>query len=190
MTSRSTDPREAAPPQEDVALSQTVAILTASPGPLLLLDGQLNLLALSASFRTAFGLDLSDVVGRSFFSLGDGEWNLPRLRNLLEATAAAEVSIEAYEMVLERAGREPRHLIIQARRLDYLDLEQVRVLVAVADVTETRADARLKDEALAQNRILLREVQHRVANSLQIIAAVLLQNARTTVSDETRRHLR
>jgi len=153
----------AAPPStksEDAALSLTVAVVTSSPGPLLLLDGHLTLLAASASFSADFDLDPGAAAGSNFFDLGKGEW------------------------------RGPRHLVIQARRLDYLDLEHVRILVAVSDVTEARADARLKDETLVQNEILLKEVRHRVANSLQIIASVLLQNARKTQSEETRGHLK
>jgi two-component sensor histidine kinase len=59
----------------------------------------------------------------------------------------------------------------------------------VSDVTDARADEKLKDHALRENLVLLQEVRHRVANSLQIIASVLLQNARRTGSDETRGHL-
>jgi two-component sensor histidine kinase len=57
-------------------------------------------------------------------------------------------------------------------------------------VTDARADEKVKDDVLRQNLILLQEVRHRVANSLQIIASVLLQNARRTPSDETRGHLK
>jgi len=46
------------------------------------------------------------------------------------------------------------------------------------------------EDALRHSSVLLHEVRHRVANSLQIIASVLLQNARKTESEETRGHLR
>ena len=59
----------------------------------------------------------------------------------------------------------------------------------MSDITDARTDAKLKDEALRGIRVLLQEVRHRVANSLQIIASVLLRNARTTTSEETRSHL-
>lgn len=60
---------------------------------------------------------------------------------------------------------------------DYLDLENVRLLVTVSDVTGTRADERLKEDASRQNLILLQEVRHRVANSLQIIASLIMHTA-------------
>ena len=103
---------------------------------------------------------------------------------------AGTAKIAAYEMDLERPGLATRSLVIHAQKLVYLDLENVRVLMAVTDVTDARADAKIKDDALRQNLILLQEVRHRVANSLQIIASVLLQNAKKTQSEETRAHLK
>ncbi len=59
----------------------------------------------------------------------------------------------------------------------------------MTDVTDARAEARLKDALISEKAILLQEVQHRVANSLQIIASVLMQNARQIQSEEARGHL-
>ena len=56
-------------------------------------------------------------------------------------------------------------------------------------MTEVRTGEKLKDDALRENLILFQEVRHRVANSLQIIASVLLQSARKVQSEETRSHL-
>ncbi|WP_372781979.1 sensor histidine kinase [Phenylobacterium sp.] len=175
---------------EEAALSLTLAIVVSSPGPLLLLDGDLNVLAASASFSEAFGIDAENAPGRQLSHLGVGEWDTPQLRSLLDATRSGSAKIAAYEMDLGRPGQGARRLIINAQRLVYLDEENLRLLIAVTDVTEARADAQLKDDALRQNLILLREVRHRVANSLQIIASVLLQNAKKTQSDETRSHLK
>jgi two-component sensor histidine kinase len=60
----------------------------------------------------------------------------------------------------------------------------------VTDVTDARADAKAKDQLSRENVVLLQEVRRRVANSLQIIASVLLQGARRTQSEEARSHLR
>ena len=63
------------------------------------------------------------------------------------------------------------------------------LLLAIEDVTHRRDTEREKDELLRQKEVLLQEMQHRVANSLQIIASILLLKARTVQSEETRLHL-
>ena len=178
------------PPPDDPALSLAMAVVAASPAPLLLLDGDLRIVAASDSFAQVFGLDPAVAPGATLSSLGEGEWGVPQLRMLLDATASGAATIEAYEMDLKRPGQDARRLVIHAQRLVYIDLDDLRLLVAVTDVTDVRADQKAKDDALRQNVILLQEVRHRVANSLQIIASVLLQNARKTLSDETRGHLK
>jgi two-component sensor histidine kinase len=177
------------PLDADIALSLALAVIEASNVPLLLLDGDLSVIAASASFRRAFEIDPSTVSGRKITELGAGEWALPQLRSLLEATAARHADIEAYAMDLQRDGHETRNLILNARRLAYLDDETVRLVLTVSDVTEARAAERLRDDMIREKALLLLELQHRVANSLQIIASVLLQSARRVQSDETRSHL-
>jgi two-component sensor histidine kinase len=57
------------------------------------------------------------------------------------------------------------------------------------DVTQRRALEREKDDLLRQKDTLLEELQHRIANSLQIIASIILMKARAVQSTETRFHL-
>jgi two-component sensor histidine kinase len=63
------------------------------------------------------------------------------------------------------------------------------IALTVVDVTSARLAEKLKDELVQEKQVLLQELQHRVANSLQIIASVLMQSARRVQSDETRTHL-
>ena len=175
---------------EDAALSLTLAVVSASPAPLLLLDSQLVVLAASLSFCEGFEASPTGLAGQSLFQLGTGEWDIPQLRALMTEAASRDGVAGPCEINFRRPRSPAQLLIVQARRLVYLDLAQTRILVAVTDVTEARADAALKDAALRQNSVLLQEVRHRVANSLQIIASLLLKNARQTGSDETRGHLK
>jgi two-component sensor histidine kinase len=176
------------PPIPSVAEGLSLAMVAASDAPLLLLDGDLAVIAASRSFCLAFDVDTAGAEGRSMFALGSGEWNLPQLRTLLTATAARNAEIEAYEMDLKSPSRETRRLVIKPRRLEYGD-DAVRLLVTVSDVTDARLADKVRDDLMREKAVLLQEVQHRVANSLQIIASVLLQSARNVQSEETRTHL-
>jgi two-component sensor histidine kinase len=174
---------------ESAALSLALAVVEASRDPLLLLDGELTIVEASASFLSGFDLRRDGVRGFCLSNLGAGEWAGPGLRSLLTAALAGERDGAGCEMTLQRAGRDPRDLVVHAKRLDYLDVDNPRLLVEVSDVTEAHADRGAWAEAVRQSAVLLQEVRHRVANSLQIIATVLLDHARQTHSEETRRYL-
>lgn len=108
---------------------------------------------------------------------------------LLTATVSGSVAIEAYEMDFKGSGRDHRSLVIKAQKLEYGGVDSQRLLVTVSDITDARIAERVKDDLLRDKAVLLQEIQHRVANSLQIIASVLLQSARNVQSDEARSHL-
>jgi two-component system, sensor histidine kinase PdtaS len=166
-----------------------LALVAASDAPILLLDGDLTVIAASASFSRGFHLDPAAVNGRLLFSLGTGEWDVPQLRSLLRVTLSGAAEVDGYEMDLMHSGRAPRRLVITAHQLVYGDATEVRLMLAVSDVTDARLADRLKDDLLREKAILYQELQHRIANSLQIIASVLMQSARRVPSQETRSHL-
>jgi PAS domain S-box-containing protein len=177
------------PPPAIVADSLALAMVASSDAPLLLLDGDLAVIAASDSFCEAFGVKPAEVAGKSVFDMGSGEWALPTLRSLLSATASGQAAIKAYEIDLIPKGKAVRRLVIKAQKLEYGDVGVTRLLMTISDVTDARLAEKLKDDLLREKAILLQEVQHRVANSLQIIASVLMQSARKVQSEETRIHL-
>jgi two-component sensor histidine kinase len=170
------------------ANSLGLAIVLSSSTPLVLLDAGLVVRAASGSFCRAFGLDPDDVTGCELLALGAGEWNFPQLRALLETTVAGDAGIEAYELDLRR-GPDTLNLVLNAQRLDYAHADEVHLLLALTDVTAARLAEQHKDDLVREKQVLLQELQHRVANSLQIIASVLMQSARKVQSEEARVHL-
>jgi len=181
----------ARPPLDpDTGLDLALAVVGSSTAPMVLLGEHLQVTAASGSFFSAFHIDPENAIGRPLFDLGSGEWNVPQLRSLLKATARGIAQIDAYEMDLKGDRPAPRRLVLNAKKLDYGDLRPPRVLLSIADVTDARLAEKLKDDLLREKAILLQEIQHRVANSLQIIASVILQSTRRAQSEETRSYLR
>lgn len=178
------------PLRNDAVNSLAMALVESSKAPLLLLDDDVVVIGASSSFCNAFNLDPLSVEGRRLADLGVGEWNVPQLDSLLRATIGGAAEIDAYEMDLVRTGKATCRLILSAHKLDYFDTEKVRVVLAATDVTAARLAERQKDDLVREKHVLLQELQHRVANSLQIIASVLMQSARRVQSEETRLHLR
>ena len=176
------------PPHPAPAASLALALIASSKVPLLLLDDKFEVVGASQSFCSDFGIDPKSVNGIKLAKLGGGEWNVPQLHSLLKATFAGDAAVDAYEMDLVREGHKPACVILNAHKLDY-DEDKPLVVLTITDVTSARLAAKIKDGLVQEKQVLLQELQHRVANSLQIIASVLMQSARRVQSEETRVHL-
>ena len=74
------------------------AIVDAIREPLLVLDPNLRVIAASRSFYRTFAVTPRKTEGRLLFELGDWEWNIPRLRKVLEDIIPKRRTVEAYEV--------------------------------------------------------------------------------------------
>ncbi len=183
----------------DLAEAQALAlaIVDTLPEPFLVLDETLHLLAGSRCFYEVFGESPIEAPGRSLFELSGGQWEIPGLRQLLESVVPSRTAVEAFEFETDFA-----HLGRRTIQLNALPLRDERgdsrmVLLAIRDISDRRQAEQEKqrllehtEELLDQQRTLLREMQHRIANSLQIIASILLLKAGSVSSEETRTELR
>jgi chemotaxis protein methyltransferase CheR len=173
------------------------AIVDTVREPLIVLDGELNVVVGSRSFYRAFNVTPEETEGRPLYQLGNGQWDIPALRKALAEVIPQHTTIEAYEVEHDFPSIGRRTMLLNARKVFYEGNNSTSLLVAVEDVTERRTlerekdeFLREKDELLRQKDLLLQEMNHRVNNSLQIIASILLLKAQTVQSEEIRRHLR
>ena len=161
------------------------ALVDASTVPVLLLDAKLTVIASSSSFCDAFQLEPRNVTDHELWELGRGEWDTPPLRSLLRATLSGYAKIDIYEMDLKRRDREPRRLALNVVKLDAGEDRRVWLLLTISDITDQVAAEALREMLTHEKAVLLRDVRHRVANSLQIIASVLLQSARDVPTSDS-----
>ena len=157
--------------------------------PVLVLDQRLRVIAASRSFYSSFKVRPEDTQGRLLYALGDGQWDIPKLRVLLEQIIPEHGVMEDYEVEHEFPGVGHRTMYLNARQVIYKAGAESTVLLGIEDVTERRILEREKDELLRQKEVMLEELQHRIANSLQIIAGIILMKAARVESEETRAHL-
>jgi len=165
------------------------AIVDTIRDPLLVLDQELRIVAASRAFYQTFQLVDQDIRGHLIYEIEDGQWNIPELRAILETIAKDHATVEGYEVDRQfpRVGR--RIMLLNARKVFYAEAGRTTTLLAFEDVTDRRATEGRVQELLREKDMLLLEMQHRVANSLQIIASILLMKARTVQSEETRLQL-
>src|ERR1700733_7066986 len=120
------------------------------------------------------------------FALGDGQWDIPKLRVLLDKIIPEHGVMEDYEVEHEFPGLGSRTMLLNGRQAFYEGGAETTILLGIEDVTERRILEHQKDELLRQKDILLDEIQHRIANSLQIIAGIILMKAKRVGSEEAR----
>jgi chemotaxis protein methyltransferase CheR len=173
------------------------AIVNTIHEPLLVLDAGFHVVAASRSFYDTFKVDPGQTTGRLLYSLGDGQWDIPALRLLLETIIPERAAMDGFEVSHDFPGVGPRTMLLNARKVLYDTSPDIAILLAFTDVTDRRAVEQAlevrhvrTEDLLQQKQTLLQEMEHRVANSLQIIASILMLKARLVTSEETRQHLR
>lgn len=180
---------------EDVRSLAQIVVETVRE-PLLVLDDRLTILVASHSFHKTFQIGADDTPGKQLFSLDKGGWDIPALHLLLEKSLVDKTVVEGFlvEQDFPRIGH--RIFLLHARKVLGTDLGHSLILLGFEDITERRAIEQEKaglqlrtDDLLKQKEMLLREMQHRIVNSLQIIASILMLKARAVTSEETRQHL-
>jgi len=157
--------------------------------PVVVLDKGLRVIAASRSFYSAFKVSPEETQGRLLYALGDGQWDIPKLRLLLDKIIPEHGVMEDYEVEHEFPNLGRRTMRLNARQAFYEGGADTTILLGIEDVTERHILEYQKDELLRQKEMLLDEIQHRIANSLQIIAGIILTKANRVSSEEARLHL-
>jgi two-component sensor histidine kinase len=179
------------------AQTLALAIVDTIPEPFLVLDEEFRIMAASRCFYEQFQVDPAATRGCLLYDVADGAWDIPALRMLLETIIAEHKAMEGFEVEHEFRHLGQRTMLLNARLVHYDDAASPTILLAFKDITERRevelekqALLERTEELLCKQMMLLSEMQHRVANSLQIIASILLLKAKSVSSEETRNELK
>jgi len=92
---------------------QTQGIVDTIQTPLQVLDGDFRIAGGNTAFFETFRLDHEDAMGRSLFEIGNGQWEIPELRQLLERRRAAATK----DILLEETRHRMRNLLAVVRSL-------------------------------------------------------------------------
>lgn len=134
--------------------------------PMLVLDQELRVVAASRSFCRHFQVRPQDTEGRRVYELGNGQWNIPDLRRLLEDILPSNTHFDEFEVRHEFPHIGSRTMLLNARKL-YRPGNQVRMLLlAFEDVTERRAAETERDAAHRALQAAFERERH-IAQALQ-----------------------
>lgn len=103
---------------------------------LLVLDEQMRVITASRRFYKIFKTNPQQTEGKTLFELGDGQWDIPELRKLLEKTVKQHKTFEGYRVEHRFAGIGSKKMLLNARHLQEERKDQNKVLLAIEDVTD------------------------------------------------------
>ncbi len=93
------------------------AIVDTVREPLVVLDGGLRVVRASRAFYQRFKTTAGNTVGQALYELGNGQWDIPRLRELLEVVLPRDQSFESYAVEHEFPAIGRCRMLLNARRL-------------------------------------------------------------------------
>ena len=164
--------------------------------PLLVLDCTFNVATASRSFLREFDVISEKVVRHSVYEILDGHFNVVGLAKLIENALTEHTVSEKFEINSFFPGIGQRIFIVGVSEVLLPQNSNKAILLSFHDVTQRRLIENEKADLLAntqklleEKRVLLLEMRHRIFNSLQIIANILMMKTRATASQETRKHL-
>jgi two-component system cell cycle sensor histidine kinase PleC len=128
--------------------------------PLISLDQDLRVVTVSRSFYEFFKVKPEETVGQLIYDLGNKQWNIPKLRELLETILPQKTTFDNYEVEHDFATIGRRIMLLNARQIRRAQGKERIILLAIEDITERReietglekAHQELKDLAVELKR--------------------------------------
>jgi len=112
--------------------------------PLIVLDKDLRVVSASRSFYEVFKVRPEETVGQLIYDLGNKQWDIPKLRELLETILPQTSTFDDYEVEHDFATIGRRTMLLNARQVKRSSDKQRIILLAIEDITErSRTENRL-----------------------------------------------
>jgi two-component system, cell cycle sensor histidine kinase PleC len=123
---------------EDEAREYAESIINTVREPLIALDQDLRVVTASSSFYVVFKVNPKETVGQLIYDLGNKQWNISKLRELLETILPQKTTFDNYEVEHDFSTIGRRIMLLNARQIQRVLGKERIILLAVEDITERR----------------------------------------------------
>lgn len=167
----------------------TRAIVDTIHEPFLVLDADLRIIVASRSFYEKFQVKKEDTQGHLFYEIAGGAYDVPALRHFLRNIIPEHAVMKEYKIVHDFMAIGHRTLFLSAREVMYENSMRKHLLLTIGDISGQELLEIEKEKLYKQKDLMLKEMKHRMANSLQLIASILILKSEAVQSAEVRSHL-
>lgn len=126
--------------------------------PLVALDADFRVNKANRSFYETFQVSSSDTAKSSLFELGNGQWNIPQLRSILEDILVSDVELLNFELdhLFEQIG--PKIMLLNACKLERED-QALMILLSIEDITDRKQFEIERSQLLEQEQFARQQAE-------------------------------
>jgi two-component system, chemotaxis family, CheB/CheR fusion protein len=146
------------------------AIVETLRQPLVILNSNLQVISANRAFYQVFQLSPAQTELLSIFDLGEGAWNIPSLRSLLDQILTTNISVQDFEVEQDFTNLGHRTMLLNACQIDLVDMGQM-ILLAIEDITVRKQQSQL---LVSQNQSLSQAIA--VADAASLAKTQFLSN--------------
>jgi two-component system CheB/CheR fusion protein len=147
--------------QLDNARQYTESIVNTIRDPLIILDKDLRVKRATSGFYNKFRTTEKETEGQYIFELSNSQWDIPKLRELLENILPEKKELTDFEVTQSFQFIGKKSMCLNARQIDNIFGEQL-ILLAIEDIT----DKRKVEQGLAEAERLLEESKERLKSAV------------------------
>jgi two-component sensor histidine kinase len=147
---------------------QALGVVDTISQPIVVLDKRFCVITANNAFIKTFEVERDEVLGESFFDLGDRQWDVADLRQLVAGVIPKAAAVIGFEVTHEFPAIGKRTFLVDARRLAHPDDNSPHILVLFDDVTERRRSDAEKDFIISGTR-------HRMRNLFAVVRSIATQ---------------
>jgi len=148
--------------------------------PLLVLDSDLRVVSANRSFYDTFKVAEHETKGFLIYDLGNRQWDIPRLRLLLEEVLTVNSSFDNFDIEHDFPTIGHKAMLVNARKVKQKMGHDKLILVAIEDITERkRAEEKLKETLVSRNELVIEVAERKRAEKKlkETVAALERSNA-------------
>jgi PAS domain S-box-containing protein len=116
---------------------------------LVVLGPDLKVLSVNEHFLRTFKVNRSETEGKILYDLGNGQWDIPKLKELLEGVLPTNNPVLGFEVEHDFPHIGTKLMLLNAHRIEFEGQYKDRILIAIEDITERRSIEKRKDDFLS-----------------------------------------
>lgn len=143
------------------------AILSTLHEPMLVLDKHMRIKSANKSFCKTFHVTDEDSIGMSLFKLGNNQWNIPRLRELLEDIVPKKNQFHDFEVEHEFPVIGHKFMLLNAHRIIQQSDKEELIVLTISDITQVKklaVELQLKEKKMLQTQL---EVEQKALKKIE-----------------------